>query len=294
MPDTAGLLEESQSIKMFEFACNFTDKELAAHFHNDYGNSLGNTLAVIKRGLAREAQVSIYGLGSGAGIADHYEVSANLIDNLNIDTGENRRYFQNLYRTFQAITKIPIPWNHPLSNVARTEKAGTHQAQQLKSPEGYIPSKKLKYDFENKIFFEFGRLTSKSLIFQLLEDFDLDKKTADEIAKVIGRRSSLLNRKLSAREIKNIVGEVANYNIPISKVSQYISPEKAFYLLKVTPMVTTEITEKIENLKGVDRVLEAFGSYDIIIESYAHGDMQRKIGELLGSDIIEICPLIVG
>lgn len=294
IPDSAGLLEESQALEMFEFANKITDKELAAHFHNDYGNALGNTKTVVKRGLAKEAQVSIYGLGAGAGIADHYEVSANIIDNLKMDTGEDRDYLKQLYKTFQDVTKIPIPWNHPLSDFARTEKAGTHQAQQLKSPKGYVPPKKLEHDFDNRILFEAGQFMSRRLVSKLLEGFDVDENTVREIATVIGRRSALFNRKLYSREIKNIIKGVTNIDVSSTRISQYIGPEKAFYLLRVRPQVTTEITEKIEELDGVERALEIFGIYDIIVEAYADDDVRRKIEKLLGSDITEISPLIVG
>lgn len=294
IPDTAGLLDESQALRMFEFASEVTDKELAAHFHNDYGNALANTKTVVQKGFAKEAHVSIYGLGAGAGIADHYELSANLIDNLMMDTGENRTYLKRLYDTFQEVTKIPIPWNHPLSNFSRTEKAGTHQAQQLKSPKGYVPSKKLEHDFNNKIFFEAGKLMSRHLVNKFLEDYKVDEETARQIADVIGSRSTLINRKLFSGEIKNIIKEVAGVNIPIIKISQYIGPDKVFYLLKVRPQVTTEITEKIEQLEGVERVLETYGIYDIIVETNIDREIRKRIEKMLDNDLIEISPLIIG
>lgn len=294
LPDSAGLLEESRALEMMDYARKITDKELAAHFHNDYGNALGNTKAVIKNGLVKEAHVSIYGLGAGAGIADHYEVSANIIDNLKIETGEDRGYFKQLYKKFQEVTKIPIPWNHPLSDFARTEKAGTHQAQQLKSPEGYVPPRKLKHDFNSTILFEAGQFMSRHLVDRLLEGHDVDDAKVREIASLIGRRATLLNRKLYSREIKNVIKEVANIDVPSTRISQYIGPEKAFYLIKVRPQVTTEINEKIERLEGVERALEIFGIYDIIVEARADEDLQRKIEKLFGPHITEISPLIVG
>jgi 2-isopropylmalate synthase len=294
LPDTAGLLEESSAFKMFNFASKITKKELSAHFHNDYGNALSNTKIVIKNGLAVEPHVSVYGLGAGAGISDHYELSANLIDNLNIETGENRGYFQKLYKTFQNITKIPIPWNHPLSDFARTEKAGTHQAQQLRNPEGYVPRKKLDHDFNNKIIFDVSRLSSGHLIKKMLEGYDVDDQTILDIMKLISRRSTLFNRKLYNIEIKNLIKDITNINLPTALISQYIGPEKAFYLLKVRPQNTTEITEKLEKMKGSIRVLETYGNYDIVIESYNDKNMQKVIENIVGKNMIEISPLIVG
>ena len=104
IPDTAGIMDPTGALEMFRFASGVTKKELAAHFHNDYGNSLGNTLSVVGEGYAKEAHVSIYGLGSGVGIADHYEVSANLMDNMGFTTGQDRDYFRELYAVFQETT----------------------------------------------------------------------------------------------------------------------------------------------------------------------------------------------
>ena len=52
--------------------------------------------------------------------------------------------------------------------------------------------------------------------------------------------------------------------------------------------------EKIENIKGVEKVLETYGIYDIIIEAYTDNNMQKVIEGLVGKDMIEISPLIVG
>ena len=294
LPDTAGLLEESNALKMLQFASEITEKELSAHFHNDYGNALSNTKNVIKEGLAVEPHVSVFGLGAGAGISDHYELSANLMDNLDIETGENRSYFKTLYKKFQEVTKIPIPWNHPLSDFARTEKAGTHQAQQLIDPEGYVPKKKLYNDFDNQIILDVGRSSSGHLIKKMLEGYDLDDQTILDIITLISRRSTLFNRKLYNIEIKNLVKDISNINLPTALISQYIGPEKAFYLLKVKPQNTSEITEKLEKINGAIRVLETYGNFDIIIEAYNDKNTQKAIENIVGENIVEISPLIVG
>jgi isopropylmalate/homocitrate/citramalate synthase len=294
LPDSAGLLEENQVLEMFRFARKITKKELSAHFHNDYGNALGNTKSAVKESLAVEPHVSIYGLGAGAGIADHYELSANLMDNLNIETHEDRGFFHELYSTFQQITKIPIPWNHPLSDFARTEKAGTHQAQQLRSPEGYVPKKKLNHDFNNNIFFDVSRLMSKNLMKKLLQEYHVNDNSITDIINLISKRSVLLNRKLYNVEIKNIIKDITNINLPTALISQYVGPEKAFYLLRVTPQTTSEITEELEKIKGVIRVLETYGSYDIVVEAYTNSDMKKIIENTVGINGIEISPLIVG
>ena len=95
--------------------------------------------------------------------------------------------------------------------------------------------------------------------------------------KLISRRSALFSRKLYNIEIKNLIKDISNINLPTALISQYIGPEKAFYLLKVRPQNTTEITEKLEKMKGAIRVLETYGNYDIVIESYNDKNMQKLI-----------------
>jgi 2-isopropylmalate synthase len=294
IPDTAGLLDTVQALEMFKYASGVTDKEVAAHFHNDYGNSLGNTLAVVRAGYAQEAHVSIYGLGSGVGIADHYEVSANLMDNMGVNTGERRGQLKELYSTFWEVTGLPVPWNHPLSDFARTEKAGTHQAQQLKSPGGYIPAKKLNHDFSGEVIFQVGRLMSSHLVERFLEGHTMSKEEVVKIATLLGRRSTLYNRKLNTREIKAIIRDVSGVEVSLAKISQYISPDKVIYLLRVRPQVTSEIAEAVGEYPGVINVQESFGIYDIIVEAYLDKDIANIIQEEFKESILELAPLIIG
>jgi len=294
IPDTAGLLDTTQALEMFKYANRYTTKEIAAHFHNDYGNSLGNTLAVVREGYAQEAHVSIYGLGSGVGIADHYEVSANLLDNMNIDTGEDRACLKQVYDIFRNETRLPIPWNHPLSDFARTEKAGTHQAQQLKSPEGYIPKKKLSNDFNGEVIFEAGRLMSRHLVAKFLEGSDASQEQVTELTTLLGRRSTLYNRKLNSREIKSIIREYAGLEVSTAKISQYIGSDKAVYLLKVRPQVTTQIADAISEYAGIIDVQETFGIYDIIVEAFMENDLQKRIHDEFEGQVLDLCPLFIG
>jgi hypothetical protein len=65
-------------------------------------------------------------------------------------------------------------------------------------------------------------------------------------------------------------------------------------LLRVTPQATSEITEKLEKTEGAIRVLETYGSYDIIVEAYTENNMKKIIENTVGIDMIEISPLVVG
>jgi hypothetical protein len=62
----------------------------------------------------------------------------------------------------------------------------------------------------------------------------------------------------------------------------------------VTPNITTDITERILEFEGVINVLETFGTFDIFVEAKLEDDVQRRIEESFGQDILEIQPLIIG
>ena len=47
-------------------------------------------------------------------------------------------------------------------------------------------------------------------------------------------------------------------------------------------------------MKGAIRVLETYGNYDIVIESYNDKNMQKLIENIVGKNMLEISPLIVG
>ena len=172
--------------------------------------------------------------------------------------------------------------------------ASWYQAQQLKSPGGYVPQKKLTHDFDNRIIFQAGRMMSRHLVQRLLEGLEVPREHADEIVKVISARSTVYNRKLNSPELKAIVRDVAGIDVSTTQISQYIGPDRAFYLLRVTPHLTTDITEKIMEFEGVINVLETFGTFDIFVEANLEADVQRRIEESFGQDILEIQPLIIG
>ena len=132
------------------------------------------------------------------------------------------------------------------------------------------------------------------LVQKFLEGSEVPREHANEIVKVISARSTFFNRNLSAPEVKAIVKDVTSINISSTQISQYLGPERALYLLRVTPHLTTDITEKILEFDGVINVQETFGNFDIVVEANIEDDVQQRIMESFGQDIFEIQPLIIG
>ena len=170
IPDTSGMIPHVKVSDIIKRMKEITDLPLAAHFHNDYGNALANAIEAFSAGV-EEIHVSIYGLGARNGIVDHYELVSNLEDLYGVSTGEKREQLMALYKRFEQLTGIPIPWRHPLSLSANLEKAGTHQAQIVEAPEGYIPPRKLALDSSGTVFFEANQFVSKRVVGELLKQY---------------------------------------------------------------------------------------------------------------------------
>ncbi len=230
VPDTDGILSQDRCVPFIKKLARYVDRPLACHFHNDYGNALGNALQAVKVPQVEEVHASILGLGARNGITDHYELVANLEDLLHIETGERRAKMRWLYDTFSNETGIPIPWNHPLAPQCFVERAGTHQKQALKNPKGIIHSKKYMYDSGGTFRFEAGPFMSKSVVQDLLKDYCNDQSTVLRVTEAIAGRSALIGRELKPVEVSRIIRDAANIDVPTERVSKLIYGEDIVHI----------------------------------------------------------------
>lgn len=269
IPDTSGILPLNRCLSFVESVSKIVDVPLACHFHNDYGNALGNALQASTISGVEEINVSILGLGTRNGITDHYEFVANLEDLYNIKSGEKRNQLCWLYETFVNTTGIPIPWNHPLSPQCFIEKAGTHQSQVVKDPSGYIPKRKLEYDSRGQIRFEAGQMMSKQVVAKLLEGYDTGSELVIEVTNAIAARSALRKRKVSPWEVKEIIHGKSGINIPIEKINTIIrGSELAYIMLTLKPQASIlEFLKEVGKWKEIEQANEVYGDVDVIILS---------------------------
>jgi isopropylmalate/homocitrate/citramalate synthase len=298
IPDTSGIIPHRKVRGFFEVVKAISTVPLAAHFHNDYGNALANALEAILAG-AEEVHVSILGIGSRNGITDHYELVSNLEDLYGIRTGEKRDRIMELYLKFENATGIPIPWRHPLSALCNIEKGGTHQAQVVRSPVGYIPAKKLVYDFGGQAYFEAGRFISKHVIAELLAGYKLNKGIEARIAEAIARRSCLRQRSLTAHEVRDIIRLESGIELPIEKVQKLIrGSEQAYLVLNIKPQYSgREIVDAVSRWPEVFQADEVYGDADIVILSKLRDSNGRsvvdKVKERFGEAILRISAWIL-
>jgi len=269
IPDTSGILPLNRCISFVESVSKMVDVPLACHFHNDYGNALGNALQAATIPRVEEINVSIIGLGTRNGITDHYEFVANLEDFYGIISGERREKMLWLYETFIKATGIPLPWNHPLSPQCFVEKAGTHQSQVVKDPKGYIPRRKLLYDFSGEVLFEAGQLMSKQVVVKLFEGHGVSPELVEEVTNAIAARSALRKRKVSPWEVQEIIHAKCGIDLPIEEISRVIrGSDLAYIMLTLKPQFSApDLIKEVGSWKEVERVDEVYGDVDVIVLS---------------------------
>jgi isopropylmalate/homocitrate/citramalate synthase len=281
IPDTSGILPPNRCIPFINTVNTFTNLPLACHFHNDYGNALGNALQAISIPNVQEINVSIFGLGARNGITDHYELIANAEDLYNIKTGEKREKLRWLYETFVQLTGIPIPRLHPLTPQCFMEKAGTHQSQVVKNPRGYIPNKKFELDAGGEVHFEAGKFMSKQVIAKLLEGYNVTSDLIQIITNSIAARSTLQRREVSPWEVKEIINACSGINLSMERINSIIKgSDYAYIMLSLKPQFpANELVQEVRRWREVERIDEVYGNVDIILLS--------RIKDFEGMNVVE-------
>ncbi len=296
LPDTAGLMLPNEAGEFISYCVERCALPVACHFHNDYGLASANTIRAILAG-ASEAHTTLLGIGDRNGIADLYEVVAPLQDVHGIDLGVRREVLARVYREFSRLTGIPIPWRHPLSEEARTIRAGVHQSMVIKKPEGYIPPMKLKHDLES-VRFAITPYMSHKLILEIAH-LDGHELSDAEARAIVGNLVSKLlqnGRKASPRELAKYLSEVLGRPVNESLVRRFFGEERAYVLLRLRPQAdTARIVSDLSTWEEVESIDEVYGSVDLVLRAKLRINGQNLVDRLRSAfpkDIEEINVLI--
>ncbi len=289
VPDTAGLLSPKKASEYIRMLRQSVSVSLAAHFHNDYGMASPNTVEAVLEGVA-EAHVTVMGVGDRNGIADLYEVVATLHDIHGIDLGIDRTKLKNIYGFFSKISGVRIPWRHPLSEEAKTLRAGVHQAMAVEKPEGYIPRTKLETDFSNPVF-HIGVYTSHRLVASLtgLDSKDPRVKKAAEALAVKAREK---NGGLAYMDLKEVLKKELGLNVSPETVEKYLKVEKVYLLVKLNPRYDPQlILKELASWDDVETIDEVYGDADVIITgrmSLTKDNIVERFRKLFGENIEDL------
>ena len=295
IPDTSGLLTPNQAYEFVKEVKKAAELPVAVHFHNDYGFASANTVEAALAG-ADELHVTIMGIGDRNGIADLYEVAAALEDLHSINLGLKRDKLAELYRRFSKVTGIRLFWRHPLSEEARTIRAGVHQSMTVKKPEGYIPIGKLKHDFNEPIY-ELNPYVSHKLIQVLLDNKITNKEELKLIASKIASVMRNRNQRANLQVVKELILRETGLDIPLSRLEQFFGVDRVYILLKLDPSFPTEeIKTQLIQDPDVEGFDEVYGDADMVIigklRRSEENDLVARIRKSFGPHIEDIHILV--
>jgi isopropylmalate/homocitrate/citramalate synthase len=280
LPDTSGLLSPALASEFFRRVKTISSLPVAAHFHNDYVLASANTIQAALQG-ADELHVTVMGIGDRNGIADLYEVVASLEDIHAVKTGVDRRALRDLYDYFAKLTGISSVWRHPLSTEARTIRAGVHQSMTVKRKDGYIPVKKLTFDFEQPLYAVSAYL-SRNLIQSLL-DPHLERVEPDSVRRIAEllavSRSNGHGSKLE--NIQSVIRREAGVEISKQELSRFFGEETVYLLLKLQPQARgDEIARDLAAWDEVEAVDEVYGEVDMVVRAHTGYGKSSVITEI--------------
>ena len=263
LPDTSGLMTTGQARDFFRGAGRVSTLPLSAHFHNDYGFASANTVEAVLEG-AQEAQVSVMGVGDRNGIADLYEVVASLEDVHGVSTGVDRRSLRPLYSLFSKAAGVQLPWRHPLSEEAQTVRAGVHQSMTVRRSDGYIPSKKLAFDFGEPLY-AVGPFVSHSLVQEIVGPYgSVGPAESKRTAEALARRFS--NGAPSVSEVGDLIMSQTGVSVPRDALSRYFARERLYVLLRLRPQYRVDdLLADVSCCDDVESVDEVYGDADVVI-----------------------------
>ncbi|MEM2910192.1 MAG: hypothetical protein QXO01_03905 [Nitrososphaerota archaeon] len=294
VPDTAGMLSPKQARDFISTIKRRCRTPISCHFHNDYGYASANTVEAVAEG-ADEAHVCVLGIGDRNGIADLYEVVAGLEDIYNISTGVKRDAISKLYEKFSKLTGIRPYFSHPLSKEARTVRAGVHQSMVVKMPRGYVPEKKLIYDFNGSLVFEATPYLSHKIIERLLSKYGVKGDEARRITEMLASNSSNKGRKLLPSEVRDILVN-AGIQVKMEDVSSIFGTENAYILIKLKPQFpASKIIGELMTWDDVDSVDEVYGDVDMVVKARvlpSDGNVISRLKKTF-SDVVEEVKVLI-
>jgi 2-isopropylmalate synthase len=276
--DTVGIMTPWRIKALYEDlrgSLRASNATFETHCHNDLGMAVANSLAAMEGG-AGIIDVTVNGLGERAGIASLQEVAVALKVHYQIDTVKLSD-LKPLSMLVERYSGIFLPPHAPLvGDNAFAHKAGVHTAAVIINPSMYegFPPELIARTRELVV----DKYAGKSVLRARLERLGV-KLSEEQIAKmleIIKSRPSVtkyrdadlldLAERVSGRRLKPVIPESIEALISVKCESN---------------VYTSSVARKIGAIKGVLRVYEVSGDYDIEVELTA-GSM-AELNECLES-----------
>lgn len=174
--DTVGLLVPERTTEIFRDFSSSLKAPLSIHCHNDFGLATANTVAALAAG-ARQAHVTVNGLGERAGNASMEEVVMSLEWLYKYDTGIKHEMIYRTSRLVSRLTGVPVSPNKALvGGNAFTHEAGIHVHGLIADKSTYEPMNPEYIGRQRQIVL--GKHAGRSSITLALKEMGLE---ADEV-----------------------------------------------------------------------------------------------------------------
>lgn len=231
---------------------------LNVHCHDDFGLALANTIAGIKAG-ATMADVCINGLGERAGITDMAEliVALKLLYKNNI-----KHDLDKIFELSKYVEKASGIYMSPLKPItgenAFSHKSGIHTNGVLKNPKTYeaIDPKILG---RNRKFIV-DRYAGRAAVREKLAEFGI-KVNEQQILEITNKIKEFgdAHHIVHDTDILDVVEEVTG-----RKMVTVPQGVLGLVLIKLEPHIyTTTVLRRLANIKGMGKILELAGEYEI-------------------------------
>lgn len=257
IPDTVGIMTPDAIRETFSFFSKRLNAELDAHCHNDLGMATANALAALEGG-ATAVHTTVNGLGERAGITSMEPLAVALKVIKGIDT-VNLSKLPELSLLVEKYSGVPISPIQPIvGENAFSHKGGVHAAAVIFDPQTYeaFPPTIVGRQREIVISKYSGRVAIEDRLKRLGVALK-DEELTTIIAAIKERPEIRSYRDVDLLEL----AEKAT-----GKKLEVMVPKKIEALVMVkceSNVYTTSVARRILWIKGVERVLEISGDFDI-------------------------------
>lgn len=198
LPDTMGALTPTSAGRIVAILKALLPCPLVAHFHNDLGLALANTLAALEAG-AEGAHVTVNGVGERSGNTCLAELAVVLKLKYELDLGFQLDRLDALSRLVHRASRTRPSEHKPVTGrFCFTHESGIHVAGLLENPETYQPYPPSLVGRQHEIVF--GKHSGAQGIAHLARGAGLELSES-------GRRAVLARVKRESERRKGVIGE---------------------------------------------------------------------------------------
>jgi D-citramalate synthase len=273
--DTVGLLTPERSYDFYKELSKL-GVPVSTHCHNDFGMAVANTIAGLNGG-AKQAHVTINGIGERAGNASCEEVIMALESLYNMKTGIKTELFYPTSQLVERITGVELQSNKAIvGENAFAHESGIHADGVMKKAETYEPIKPEIVGHRRR--FILGKHVGKHIIAEKIKETGTEV-TDDELNRIFKRIKALsdMGKTVTDVDLQAITDDVLHIN---PKDSLTLEEYTTVSGNRVTPTASVKVklntTDKIEAGIGVgpvDAAIEAIKKSikdvaDITLEEY--------------------------